>query len=67
MSIAYVEHPVSKEQKKEIMSKGFKIVDVRYKPEEIGEDDEVLMHNKPEKKAKDDDIPDKSKADKKAK
>lgn len=47
--VAYVEHPVSLEQKAEITGKGFRIVDARYKPAELDKGDEVFM--KPKKKA----------------
>lgn len=32
MKIAYEKHPVSKERKEELRSKGFKIIDARFKP-----------------------------------
>lgn len=47
--IAFVEHPVSDDQKDEITSKGFKIVDVRYKPEKLPEGAEVFMKPKAKK------------------
>lgn len=50
--IAYVEHPVSQEEKKDIMSKGFKIVDIKFMPKKIGKDDEVLAKSKSKKDEK---------------
>ncbi len=37
--IAYLAHPVSKEKKAEARKEGFKIIDRRFAPAEIGEDD----------------------------
>ncbi len=35
--IAYVKHPVSAEKKKELVAKGFKIIDARFKPKDAEE------------------------------
>lgn len=35
--IAYVKHPVSAEKKQELVAKGFKIIDARFKPEDAEE------------------------------
>ena len=45
--IAYVEHPVTKEEKKKIRSRGFKVVDARYRPEKIRKVDKIMMKPKP--------------------
>jgi len=54
MSIAYVEHPVSKAQKAELKQKGFKILDIQFKPDELEKGDKVFekpkAKDKPEKK-----------------
>ncbi len=50
MAIAYVEHPVSKAQKVELKQKGFKILDIRFKPEELEKGDKVFEKPKAEKK-----------------
>ncbi len=39
--IAYLTHPVSKEKKAAARKEGFKIIDRRFAPEEVGEDDFV--------------------------
>lgn len=58
LSIAYVEHPVSKAEKKEYRKKGFdRIVDARYAPAEMPKGSKLFM----KKKAKADQEP---KADK---
>lgn len=41
--VAYVEHPVSSKDKKELNSKGYRLVDVRFKPESIEKGDKVIM------------------------
>lgn len=50
MAIAYVEHPVGKQEKKDYQKKGFKVVDVRFKPEKLGDGDKVFIKKKPETK-----------------
>lgn len=49
MAIAYCEHPVSKEQKVELRTKGFKILDIKFKPEKLEDGDKEFKH--PKKKA----------------
>ena len=49
MAIAYVEHPVTKEEKRKYNKDGFVVVDVKFKPEKLGEGDKVFM--KPKQKA----------------
>ncbi len=46
--IAYVEHPITKKEKFDIVSKGFKILDIRCKPEKLPEGAKVF--EKPKKK-----------------
>ena len=40
---AYVKHPVKKALNKE----GFKVVDIKFKPEKLGKDDKVVEKPKP--------------------
>lgn len=49
--IAYVEHPITKEEKRAYNQKGFTVVDARFKPNKIGEDDKVFMKPKPKAEA----------------
>lgn len=49
MKIAYLKHPLSPARKKEFKGKGFKIIDLRFKPEKTANGDHV---DKPEAKAK---------------
>ena len=46
MATAYVEHPVSKDEKKKYMQKGFKVIDVKFKPEKLEDGDKVFMKPK---------------------
>lgn len=39
---AYVKHPISKEDKKKLNEQGFKVVDLKFKPEEIEKGDKVI-------------------------
>jgi len=39
MKTAYLQHPLSKDRKKEFMGKGFKILDLRFKPEKLEDGD----------------------------
>ena len=50
MAIAYCQHPVTKEAKAKIKAEGFKIVDIAYAPDKLGEGDKKVEH--PKKKAK---------------
>ena len=50
MAIAYCEHPLTKAEKAKIRKEGFKIIDVRFKPEKIADGDKVF--NKPKPKSK---------------
>lgn len=45
---AFVEHPITQDEKFEITSKGFKIVDIQFKPKDMAEGDKVFA--KPKKK-----------------
>lgn len=49
---AYVEHPISKEDKKTLNKKGYQVLDIKFKPEKLGEDDEVFEKSKPKPKTK---------------
>lgn len=52
MKIAYVEHPVSKEEKKMYLTKkGFdRILDAKFAPEKLGDGDKVFTKPKQEEK-----------------
>lgn len=47
MGIAYVEHPVSKEEKKALRKEYDRVVDVRFAPADLGKDDKIIMKAKP--------------------
>ena len=49
MSIAYVEHPCSKEEKKKHLKKFDKIIDARFAPKKLKDGDKVFT--KPKAKA----------------
>ncbi|AUR89743.1 hypothetical protein NVP1132O_07 [Vibrio phage 1.132.O._10N.222.49.F8] len=49
MPIAYVKHPISKEEVTKIRSQGFKVIDVRFKPEKL-EDGDKDFTEKPKRK-----------------
>lgn len=38
--IAYIEHPVSPERKAELRAQGFKIIDARFRPADIEQEDD---------------------------
>jgi hypothetical protein len=48
MSIAYVEHPVTKKEKQELRKKFDKILDIRFAPEELEKGDKKI--EKPKEK-----------------
>ncbi|MCP3907192.1 MAG: hypothetical protein GY712_04165 [Oceanicoccus sp.] len=51
-NIAYVKHPVSKEEVNKIRADGFNVVDLKFKPSSIGKDDKVFDGKpKPKRKA----------------
>lgn len=47
--IAYVEHPVSKEEKTKLNREGFKVVDLKFKPEKLPEGAKVIEKPKGKK------------------
>ena len=51
MSIAYVEHPVTKAEKRELRKKFDKIIDIRFAPDDLEKGDKKI--NKPKNKAED--------------
>ena len=53
MAIAYVEHPVTKEQKKDLLKKFDKILDIRFAPEKMADGDKKITKPKDKKKASD--------------
>lgn len=49
MAIAYVEHPVTKEEKKKLLKDYDKVVDIKFKPEKLESGDKAI--EKPKAKA----------------
>lgn len=49
--VAFVEHPLTADEKFEITSKGFKIVDIKFTPEKLSEGDKVIKKAKEKTKA----------------
>lgn len=47
MSIAYVEHPVSKEEKKKYRKDFDKVIDIRFAPEKLEDGDKKFPKPKP--------------------
>lgn len=45
---AYVEHPCSKDNKRELNGKGFRVVDARFKPEKLEAGDKLIEKPKAE-------------------
>lgn len=41
MAVAYVKHPVTPKRKEQLINDGFKLVDIRFKPESVNSDDLV--------------------------
>lgn len=50
--LAFAEHPLTASEKADIIEQGFKIVDVRFKPEKLPEGAKVFMKPKAEEKGK---------------
>lgn len=50
--IAYVEHPVTKEEKAEYNKKGYKIIDAKFAPEKLEKDDKLFLKETSQKPAK---------------
>lgn len=53
MAIAYVEHPVTKAEKKELRKKFDKVLDIRFAPKELEKGDKKIEKPKEEKKEDD--------------
>lgn len=49
MKVAYVEHPITKAEKKAFNMEGFKVVDIRFKPEKLEAGDKVVEKPKAKK------------------
>ncbi len=49
MAIAYVEHPVSKEEKAKYRKDFDRVLDVRFAPKELEKGDKVFKKSKPKK------------------
>lgn len=52
MPIAYVEHPVSPDKKEKIRADGYTVIDIKFKPDQIGMDDTVIDNNTEKKTMK---------------
>lgn len=50
--IAYLSHPVSAEKVAEFQEQGFRIIDLRFKPEKTGKDDYVDGAEAPKKRGR---------------
>lgn len=46
MTTAYAQHPLSKEEKKSLLKKFDKVVDLRFKPEKLETGDKVIEKEK---------------------
>ena len=46
---AFVEHPITQDEKFDIVAKGFKIVDIRFMPKKLAEGDKVFEKPKAKK------------------
>ena len=49
MAIAYVEHPVTKEEKTKLRKEFDTILDIRFAPEKLGDGDKVIKKPKSKK------------------
>ncbi len=52
MSIAYVEHPVSKEEKAKYLKDFDRIIDIKFAPKKLEDGDKVIAKQKPKSKSK---------------
>lgn len=54
MAIAYVEHPITKEEKAKYRKDFDKVIDIRFKPEKLADGDKVFTKSKPKAEPKTD-------------
>lgn len=52
MAVAYVKHPLAPELKAQIRGEGFRVVDIRFKPEILPDGDIVYGEQKPKRRRK---------------
>lgn len=50
MSIAYVEHPITKQEKKQHLKKFDKVLDIRFAPDKLEDGDKKFQKPKADKK-----------------
>lgn len=50
MKIAYVEHPLAKEEKTKLLKEFDKVLDIKFAPKKLPEGDKVIKKTKAEKK-----------------
>tara|TARA_R100000951_G_scaffold103554_1_gene96218 strand:- start:115 stop:276 length:162 start_codon:yes stop_codon:yes gene_type:complete len=51
MSIAYVEHPITQEEKEKYRKDFDQVIDVKFKPAKLADGDKVFEKSKPKAKA----------------
>ena len=49
MAIAYVEHPITKEEKKQLRKEFDKVLDIRFAPKKLGDGDKKIPKPKAKK------------------
>lgn len=52
MAIAFAEHPVSKQEKKDLLKQFDKVIDIRFAPEKLAEGDKLVKKPKAKKEDK---------------
>ena len=52
MKVAYIKHPAKREDVEKALNGGYRIIDLKFKPSAIGEDDIVLGEDKPKRTRK---------------
>lgn len=52
MKTAYVEHPLSKEEKQKYNREGYKVVDITFAPEKLADGDKIVKKEKPKPEGK---------------
>ena len=48
--IAYIKHPLNKAKRDEYVAQGYKVIDMRFKPDELGAKDIVVDVEKPKRR-----------------
>lgn len=54
MKTAYIKHPASKDDLQKATYEGYRVLDLKFKPEKIGDNDIVIGAEKPKRKRKSD-------------